>query len=91
MNDTASAVRAELGRQGLPKTSLVPVLGLSYTAVHRRLTGDVDFTVPELDKVAQFLNVPITTLLGTALAGDGRAQPTGGRALADTHTTEAAS
>lgn len=75
--DSAAAVRAELGRKGLPKAALVPVLGLSYSAVHKRVSGDKPFTVVELSRIADFLGVPITELLGTknseALAGAGEA------------------
>lgn len=59
----AENVRVELGRRNLAKTTLVPVLGVSYTAVQRRLTGELPMDIVELDALAAFFSVPLTTLL----------------------------
>jgi len=40
------------------------VLGLSITAVHRRLNGDVEFTASELHRLGSWLGVSPATLLG---------------------------
>lgn len=59
----ASHVRAELARQQKNQTQLGGALGLSQTAVSRRLTGEVAFDVTELAQVAVYLGVPLTAFL----------------------------
>ncbi len=60
----ASLVRAEMARQQINQTRIGAVLGLSQTAVSRRLTGEVAFDITELATVAAHLNVSLTALLG---------------------------
>ncbi|WP_336791812.1 helix-turn-helix transcriptional regulator [Gordonia malaquae] len=59
-----SAVRAEMARRRKTQADLAPVLGVTRQAVSRRLTGDVPLTVDELAAIADFLDVPVTQLLG---------------------------
>lgn len=54
-----ASVRAELARRGLSQTSLAEHLGLSQAAVHRRIAGDVEFTVSQIKATAAFLE-PVT-------------------------------
>ena len=61
---TADAVRAELARARKTQQDAATVLGLSITAVHRRLNGDVEFTASELHRLGSWLGVSPATLLG---------------------------
>lgn len=60
---TASNLRAELARQGRKKGDLARHLGLSGSAMTRRLTGETAMDVNELCAAAAWLDVPFTTLL----------------------------
>lgn len=57
--EVAAEVRAELARQRKPQRQLGEVIGLSQTAAWRRLKGDIPFDVAELDKIADWLGVPL--------------------------------
>lgn len=70
---TADAVRAELARARKTQQDAATVLGLSITAVHRRLNGDVEFTASELHRLAGWLGVPAATLLGDITAAQASA------------------
>ena len=64
----AANVRAELGRHRRTQTAVGQHLGLSQTAVSRRLTGAIPFDVNELHLLATWLDVPVGTLLGEGVA-----------------------
>lgn len=65
----ASAVRAELGRQGRKLNELCGPLGLSWPTVSGRLNGHTPFTSDELDKVASFLGITAYDLVDSAALG----------------------
>lgn len=65
----ASAVRAELGRQGKRLNELVAPLGLSWPTVSGRLNGHTPFTADELDKAARFLGLTAYDLIDSAALG----------------------
>ncbi len=70
----ARLVRMELaGSPVKTPTELARRLGVSQTTVWRRLSGEVDFTVIELVKIARVLGVPAWRLLPRDLRGDGSA------------------
>lgn len=56
-------IRAGMARHSLTQADLATALGLSRTAVHRRLTGQVDFSLGELRATAQLIHQPLTELL----------------------------
>lgn len=60
---TASNLRAELARQGRKKGDLARHLGLSGSAMTRRLSGETPMDVNEICAVAAWLDVPISALL----------------------------
>lgn len=60
---TAENVRSELGRKNLKRGALMPVLGLSYTAINQRFSGHKPFNVAELELIADFLDVPMSKLI----------------------------
>jgi transcriptional regulator with XRE-family HTH domain len=43
-------------------------LGLTQRAISRRLTGEVDFSANELEKLAKLLAVPVGTFFGEVSA-----------------------
>lgn len=59
----AAEVRAELGRQERSGTWLASELGVSEVWVSRRLRGITKFTVDDLVRVADVLDVPASDLL----------------------------
>jgi transcriptional regulator with XRE-family HTH domain len=64
----ASNVRAELGRHRYTQTAVAQHLGLSQTAVSRRLLGQVPFDVNEIHSLATWFGVPVASLLGEGVA-----------------------
>lgn len=60
---TGLEVRAALARNGKTQDDLAAHLGLSQTAVHRRVTGRVPFNVNELAQVAAFFGIDVRTLV----------------------------
>ena len=62
--DVTANVRAEMARRRLKQEDVAPLLGLTQSAMSRRLVGDVEFSVSELRKLADVLQVPASTLLG---------------------------
>lgn len=71
-----AAVRAEVARRDKRLQDAAEVLELSPSAFTRRLRGDVEFTVPEVRKLARWLGVPVSALVHDVdLADVGAAQP----------------
>jgi transcriptional regulator with XRE-family HTH domain len=59
----AGEVRAELARQRLAMREAARRLGVTSSWLHRRVTGDTDFTVSELAELADLLGVPVEKFL----------------------------
>jgi len=64
----AEEVRALMARRRVSQQTLATALGVSQAAVSRRTTGLVPFSVSQLCVVAEVLEVPVDTLIGTAPA-----------------------
>jgi len=62
--DIASEVRAVIARQDANQNNLAKTVGLTASALSRRLRGHIPFSALELRKVAIALNVPVSTLYG---------------------------
>jgi transcriptional regulator with XRE-family HTH domain len=60
---TAGNVRARAAKQGLSVHALAALSGIGYTALQRRMRGDVDFTVGDLISVAYALSVSPVELM----------------------------
>lgn len=60
---TAGTVRAELARRRISGRELARALGWSLSTTARRLSGTHPFDVDELAAVADYLGVPVSTLL----------------------------
>ena len=57
-------VKAELARRGVLQSTVGDWLGLTQSAVSRRLVGEVEFTASELQTLARNLGVSIVLLYG---------------------------
>ncbi|WP_373202627.1 helix-turn-helix transcriptional regulator [Mycobacterium marinum] len=64
----AANVRAELARKNKRQEHLADLLGFTRQAVSQRLLGRVDFRVAELQAIADYLEVPISALVGDSKA-----------------------
>lgn len=64
----AANVRAELGRHRRTQTATADHLGMSQTAVSRRLNGEVPFDINEVHSLAKWLGIPVMALLATGVA-----------------------
>lgn len=61
-------VRSALALRRVDLTGVATHLGISKSAMSRRLTGDVDFSAIELQSVAELLDVPVSSLYGEVSA-----------------------
>lgn len=66
--EVAGEVRALLARRQISGKQLATHLGLSQFAVSRRLRGETPFSVDELAATAEWLGVPVASLLTEAAA-----------------------
>lgn len=56
-------IRAEMARQGMSQMKLGEALGCAQNAVSRRLTGKVNFSLSEIEQIAEVLDVPVDQLM----------------------------
>lgn len=61
-------VRAELARRHIPRAAVLEALGLTSSAFSRRMVGDVEFSVGEVQQLARLLELPVGHLLGEVSA-----------------------
>lgn len=59
----AATARAEVARRRVSQEKLAHALGVSQGAVSRRLLGHVGFSLSELEKTAELLEIPVEELL----------------------------
>lgn len=64
----AANVRAELARKQVTQADIAERLHFSRAAIGRRTSGHVDFKITELYVIAEMLDVPVSALLGEAVA-----------------------
>ncbi len=64
----AAEVRAELARRNIPRSRTADQLGMSRTLLWQRLRGHSSFTVAELERLAELLDVPVSKFLPAAPA-----------------------
>lgn len=62
--EIAANIRAELARGNHQQKKIAGLLDVSRMAIHRRLTGQTPFRVDELSKIANFLGVSVSELIG---------------------------
>lgn len=63
-------VRALAAARRASQETLGQVLGISQQAVSRRLSGQVDFRLAELQTLATYFDVPVEHLLNPAKSAD---------------------
>lgn len=66
LDEVVRNIRAEMARKDLTQTQLAGLLGISQVAVSKRLRGIVPISVPELLRMAEFLDVTASDLLKDA-------------------------
>ena len=52
-----------MARRGITQIPLARHVPMSQQALSRRLSGNVSFTVHELERIADYLGVPLATLI----------------------------
>lgn len=67
-------IRAEVARKGKNQGDLAKLLGITRQGISQRMLGRVDFRVSEVQKIADYLGVPMAALLvrgrGVSTAAD---------------------
>ncbi|MCR2051480.1 helix-turn-helix domain-containing protein [Actinomyces bowdenii] len=66
----AAEIRAEAARQGITVTALAEQAAISSRSLHRKLRGERPITLPEVQRLAAALGVPLSTLAERAEAAD---------------------
>lgn len=69
----ATEIRGLMAARKYNAVDLAPVLGISTTTATRRVNGDTDISVNEVEAIAAWLDVPITRIIAPA-AGTGFSQ-----------------
>ena len=64
----SETIRASLRSNGRTQAELALALGVGQPRISDRLNGRVKWSAVEVQHVADFLDVPVSTLLRTALA-----------------------
>lgn len=64
----AANIRAEMGRRRVSALALAAGIGKNRVTIGSRLRCRSDFTVTEIQQISEFLEVPVSTLLGLAAA-----------------------
>lgn len=62
----AASVESLRSRRGLPQRVLAEAVGLSQGAMSQRLNGKVEFSLSELEPIAEALGVTVLDLFTTA-------------------------
>lgn len=62
----AGALRAEMARQRKTGLDLARLLNCSQSSASRRMTGETVLDLDELGRIAEWLDVPLVTLLPAA-------------------------
>ena len=56
-------VHQELWRQRIPQAQVCEAMGIARGTLHRKMRGDVTWSVADLVAVAQVINIPVSDLL----------------------------
>ena len=72
-DQVAATVRAEMARYRMTQQDMAEVLGMTQSAVSKRLLGKIPFKLAELEKIAAALGVHPATFFG---GGPNAPQPT---------------
>ena len=61
--DLNPQIRAEMARRNETQTSLAPKLGLTQSGLSRRLTGESEWTVSDIYRLAEVFSLPLSVFL----------------------------
>jgi len=61
--NVAAEIRAEMGRQRKSHEDLAQVLGIARSAVTVRLLGQRPFKLAEVERLAEYFGVPLSSLI----------------------------
>lgn len=64
----AANVRAEVARKGIARSEVADLLGMSQSALSRRLTGTASFSAEDIAALADYLATSVDALLGEVAA-----------------------
>ena len=64
----AAEIRAEMGRQQKSQEDLADVLGIARSVISLRLNGHRSFKLAEIEQLADYFGVPITSLIRERVA-----------------------
>ena len=62
------ALRAEMARAGVDQKQIAEHLGYGPSQVTKRMTGQIEWRLSELQSIALFLNVPVSSLIDEPVA-----------------------
>jgi AraC-like DNA-binding protein len=65
----ATEIRGLMGARNLTATDLANHLGVHRWTAARRIKGETDLSINELEAIAAWLDVPVTRLISPAAAG----------------------
>lgn len=65
-NNVTARIRAEIAARRVSRSELARRTGMSATAMHRRLSGEVSMSLDEIDEIAEALEVPAEQLLSAS-------------------------
>lgn len=64
----AATIRSQMAFQQKQQTDLGEYLGVKQPTISRKLAGKTQFRIDELQKIAEFLDVPVDTFFSKAAA-----------------------
>lgn len=59
----ACEVLAAMGRKRASRRHIAEIIGLSQTQTNKRLRGEIEFRISELERIASALGVPVNQFL----------------------------
>lgn len=62
----AREIRAQMARAEVSQTMLAEATGMARSTLNRKLSGDTEFTIGEVEAVARELGLPLSVLLHRA-------------------------
>lgn len=68
LSPVAPKVRGIAAEKGISQDGLAQIIGISRTAVSKRLNGKGDFTATELKRLSVALSVPVGAFFGEVAA-----------------------
>lgn len=67
-HEVAAEIRGLMAKRRVTQEQLAAHMGVSQAAIARRLSGRVPFDVDDLDSIAKYFGVPVTSLYPAAEA-----------------------